>query len=551
MQILRQFSIAQRLSAVTVLALLIIFGLVGRFAVDYRKTLMEGRALKTHHIVESARGILDHYHGLQLRGELTQAQAQTSAAAVLERLRYGEDDYFWIHTLDLKMIMHPFSKHLVGNSVAEVADPNGKYLFREMNRVVAAKKEGFVDYYWPKPGVTDPVAKISYVVLHEPWGWVLGTGIYVDDVSAAFRREITPLLVLAALGLVGLLVINMLISSSITRPLRQAVTAMDDIATGEGDLTRRLESEGNDEVAGLARGFNAFTDKLSSVIDDLRDAVAKNRSIASEVGRSMQMAEISYDQQKTELDSIASAVEEMSATAQEVAARMTDSSDAAKLAGGQSDRGRQTAEATARMMGSLMEDMTQASSAIAALEQSSMDIGSVLNVIRSVAEQTNLLALNAAIEAARAGEQGRGFAVVADEVRTLASRTQSSTMEIEGIISTLQGGATGAVRTMTSSVRQSEEMRTQVDHSRAVLDAISDAINTITDMTQQVAAAAEEQSHTSNEIARSLAQLIDLGNRVMRELKVTVTSTDQLKHTAEDLDRLAGQFKTARSGSRG
>ncbi|HDZ58075.1 MAG TPA: hypothetical protein ENI17_00255 [Pseudomonas xinjiangensis] len=154
MQFLRRFTISQRLAVVTTLVLLIVAGLVGSFAVDYRSSLLDARALKTQHIVESGQGVLAHYHGLQQQGEMTQEQAQAAAAQVLEGLRYGDNDYFWVHSLDLKMIMHPFSKKLVGNSIAEVADPNGKRLFREMNTVVSATKAGFVDYYWPKPGVT-------------------------------------------------------------------------------------------------------------------------------------------------------------------------------------------------------------------------------------------------------------------------------------------------------------------------------------------------------------------------------------------------------------
>ena len=548
MLMLRRFDISQRLGAATILTLLLVAGLVGVFAADYRAALLEARSLKTQHLVESTQGVLTHFHQLETSGALSREQAQAAAAQAIEGLRYGENDYFWVHTMDLVMVMHPFSKKLVGENIAEVKDPNGKRLFSEMNKVVAASKSGFVDYYWPKPGVTEPVAKISYVALFEPWGWVVGSGIYLDDVSAAFWAEVRFILLLAGAGLVVLLTFNVMIARSVTQPLSQAMQAMNDIATGEGDLTRRLDSHGNDEVAGLARGFNSFTDKLASFIDDLRAAVSLNRSIANDVGNAMSLAKNSYDQQKTELDTIASAVEEMSATAQEVAARMTDSSVAAREAGTQSDRGHHTAEATSAMMGRLAGDISQASSSIADLETNSKSIGSVLGVIRGIADQTNLLALNAAIEAARAGEQGRGFAVVADEVRTLASRTQASTMEIEKMIDSLQAGTAGAVQKMAGSFRQSEEMRVQVEDSRAVLASIANSVGTITDMTQQVAAAAEEQSHTSNEIARSLTQLTTLADRVMRELKDTVSNTDKLKHTATELDRLAGQFKTARHG---
>jgi methyl-accepting chemotaxis protein len=342
-------------------------------------------------------------------------------------------------------------------------------------------------------------------------------------------------------------VINLLIALSISRPIAQAVGAMNKIATGDGDLSQHLDASGNDEVSGLARGFNAFTDKLAQVIDDLRDVVARNRSIATAVGDAMGKAEASYNQQNSELDTIASAVEEMSATSDEVAQRMSDSADAARQANEQALAGQQTADTTSLTMERLARDIAQAGEAVAELNAQSHTIDSVLGVIRSVAEQTNLLALNAAIEAARAGEQGRGFAVVADEVRTLASRTQASTDEIRSMIDTLQNGTAKAVSSMEGSYQQSEDMQLQVESSRSALLSIAGSVDTITDMTSQVAAAAEQQSRTSTEISASLSQLSNLGDRVLLELQDTARNTQQLTDAAAQLDRLIGQFKTSRS----
>ena len=544
MNVLRRFSIFQRLIAVTALVLIIVLGLVTAFAVDYHQSLLDGRSLKTQHLVESGMGVIEHFYALQQNGELTEEQAQAAAASTLQTLRYGDKDYFWIHSNNLIMVMHPFATQLVGNSVADVKDPTGKYLFRDMVALVKAQSAGVVNYMWPKPGVTDPVAKVSYVSGFKPWGWILGSGIYLDDVNQAFWTHMIPKLTMAALGILLLVGVNLMIALSISRPIAHAVKAMNDIATGDGDLSRHLDAHGNDEISGLARGFNAFTDKVAHVIDNIRDVVERNRLIATEVGSAMNKAEASYNQQNSELDTIASAVEEMSATSDEVAQRMSDSANAARDANQQALNSQQTADETSRSMEALARNIAQAGEAVAELSEQSHTIDTVLGVIRAVAEQTNLLALNAAIEAARAGEQGRGFAVVADEVRTLASRTQKSTDEIRTIIDSLQAGTAKAVSSMEGSHQQSAAMQQQVEGSRAALQSIASSVDTITDMTSQVAAAAEQQSRTSTEISSSLSQL---GGGVMRELQDTASNTKELTEAAAQLNQLINQFKTSRS----
>ncbi len=543
MTLLRRFSISQRLWAIVLLVVLVVGGLVLEFASRYHQSLLDAREIKTRHIVEAGLGVMAHFHRREQSGSLSREDAQAAAQAALGGMRYGNDDYFWIHNRNIVMVHHPFSPHLDGTDISQVADPTGKRLFYEMEQVVAREGSGMVNYLWPKPGFDQPVPKLSYVAEFEPWGWVLGSGIYLDDVRRDFWQTLSLPLAIAVLGLLLLVGMTLLIASSIVRPLRQSVRAMNDIASGEGDLTRRLDTRGSDELASLARGFNRFCDKLVAVVTELRQLAEHNRAIAREVNQAMGDARNSYDRQKREMDTVATAVEQMSVTAQDMTQRVTESAGAAQDASDHARSGEQKALDTRDAMERLAEDIANTSQAMTALDQQSQTISGVLDVIHSVAEQTNLLALNAAIEAARAGEQGRGFAVVADEVRTLASRTQASTDEIREMINALLTGTANAVAAMETSHGQSEAMRGQVSEVKRVLATIKGAVNTITDMTHHIASAAEQQSQTANTIAASLNQLSGLSEEVLVELKETAGNTEQMNEASEKLEQLIEQFK--------
>lgn len=546
MFVLRQFSIAQRLSAVAVLVLCVVLGVIGLFSVGYHESLLQDRRIKTQHLVQAGLGVMEHYQRLEQSGELTREQAQQRAIAAIDGLRYGDNDYFWIQNRRVEMINHPFSAKLNGTSIADIADPNGVRLFSEMEKQVARAGEGFVHYAWPKPGFDKPVEKVSFVKAFAPWGWVLGSGIYIDDVENAFWQTMTFTLTLALIGVVLLTVFIFLIARSITRPMQGAVAALEDIASGEGDLTHRLSTEGRDELASLGCAFNRFSDKLAGVITNVRHLVEQNRDVVATVKGTMSQANGVYQQQKTELDTVATAIEQMSVTSQEVAQRIGDAATAAQSSSDQSAEGHKTAEHTRESMDALAEDIAQTQAAIAKLDEQSGRIRTVLDVIRGVAEQTNLLALNAAIEAARAGEQGRGFAVVADEVRTLASRAQGSADEIQTMIDALLSSTSAAVQAMQSSHERSEALGERVHSVAQVLQEINNAAATITDMTHHVASAAEEQSQTSHSVAQSLSQLNRYGDEVLSSLERTDVNTRILADTSAELEAVMQQFKIER-----
>ena len=259
MSTLRGLSISRRLWLILIVAMAMLLALGLLMLKQIHDDLYDGKAQKTRHVVQAASGVLGYYHGLETAGSLSREAAQQQALTVISQLRYDQDDYFWINDLRPFMVMHPTNPKLDGKDLSTVKDPDGFGIFNEMASLAKTRGAGMVDYRWPKPGAEAPVQKTSYVQLFEPWGWVIGSGVYIDDMQAEFRAQAWKA-GWAGLGIALVMALLVtLIARSIVRPLQEAVQAMANIASGESDLTRSLDTHGRDEVTLLAQHFNAFT----------------------------------------------------------------------------------------------------------------------------------------------------------------------------------------------------------------------------------------------------------------------------------------------------
>ncbi|WP_260295709.1 HAMP domain-containing methyl-accepting chemotaxis protein [Sedimenticola hydrogenitrophicus] len=348
---------------------------------------------------------------------------------------------------------------------------------------------------------------------------------------------------LMGIGLVIGLFMAWLISRAICRPLGEVVEALDDIAHGEGDLTRRLESRTQDEIGHLALAFNTFIDKIQALVQHTASATGQVISAVAETTESTRNISRMVLAQEQETQQVATAIHEMSATISEVASNAASASEATRSATQEAAAGHKTVEETARSIQSLHREITNAANVIGQVEKNSEGIGSVLDVIKGIAEQTNLLALNAAIEAARAGEQGRGFAVVADEVRNLATRTQESAGEIEEMIRNLQHNTHQAVKAMENGCATAEENVQQANSARASLEAINAAIETINAMNRQIAVASEQQSSVSEEINRSIITISQESKSAASLSQQSMNTTAHLGQLATELQQVVRQFK--------
>lgn len=543
MDFFARITIIQRLA---ILVLIIVLGLVVLSITSLNqqyKALEKLQYEKTQHVVENAHSLVSFYHGQFTAGKMSEEEAKDAALKAVSALRYEDNNYFWINDFKPAMVMHPMKPELNGKALASNKDPDGKLLFVEMVNIVTKQGAGFIPYKWPKPGKDKPVDKISYVKGFTPWQWIVGSGIYLDTIEAS-HAELRNFMVIDV-GIIVLVVAGlcMVIGRSILQPVNQAVSMMKDIAEGEGDLTQRLKVSGKDEITELATYFNSYTEKMRRSIASVAHNAIEVEQLAVQVDGASHSNLTFIEEQSDSSRQIATAVEQMSHQIREVSNNASEADRAAKEAMINATSGKKVVDTTIAAIQKLSSTIEEVSKVTSELASQTNNIGSVLDVIRGISEQTNLLALNAAIEAARAGEQGRGFAVVADEVRTLASRTGQSTDEIQVMIEKLQQGAKAAVNAVTQSQSISQSTVAQAGEANTVLEEIERLIQVISEMNSHIAHSADEQSTVASDVNRRITELSDSTHHSLDTTQALTSASDNLKKASHHLTEVVSSFK--------
>ncbi|AZZ78238.1 chemotaxis protein [Pseudomonas sp. RU47] len=404
------------------------------------------------------------------------------------------------------------------------------------------KDKGRIELYLPF-GIGQTDARWT-LMLQLPLNAVMADLQKLQSDLDAQRKSDTFGMAMVGLLIAGLgLLVIWLVGHGIARPLKQMVAMLNDIAQGEGDLTRRLSSDRSDELGSIAKGFNTFLAKLQAMITQVVTSVQSVSDSSEHTADIAIRTNIGIQKQMAEIDQVATAVQEMTATAQDVARNATQAAQAASHADQAASQGMQIVRDTSNSIGVLAVEIGKAVDVVQTLAKDSENINAILTAIRGIAEQTNLLALNAAIEAARAGEQGRGFAVVADEVRNLAQKTQKATEEIQSMIQQLQQGTRDVVRVMEDSQNRTDESVQHAAKAAQALETITQAVSVINDMNTQIASAAEEQSAVADDINRNVINIGQVANEVAGGADESSSASADLTKLAEQQRRLINQFK--------
>nr|WP_306456346.1 methyl-accepting chemotaxis protein [Pseudomonas sp. LJDD11] len=451
-----------------------------------------------------------------------------SISKTINSLNFGGHGYAFIVSADGKILIHPDANRVL-KPLSEVYPDNTPKVAAGVSEIESADKAEIIAFT-PVEGPTSSRWYVALVLERDAAYAMLGE----------FRSSaITAMLVvvLAVILILGLLI------RVLMQPLHQMGSAMRDIAAGEGDLTKRLNITSQDEFGELARSFNQFVERIHTSIREVASTAAQLGDVVNQVVQASNSSIGSSDEQAHRTESVAAAINELGAAAQEIARNAAQTSqksgDASQLAGD----GRQVVQQSIGAMNELSAKISESCARIESLNGKTANIGQILEVITGISQQTNLLALNAAIEAARAGEAGRGFAVVADEVRNLAHRTQDSAQQVQGMIEELQTGARDAVTTMLASQRHSESSVDITNRAGERLGSVTQRIDEINEMNQSVAAATEQQTAVVESINMDISQINSLNQQGVDNLKLTLQACNSLEQQTRRLQQLVGSFR--------
>ncbi|MBN1957933.1 MAG: cache domain-containing protein [Desulfuromonadales bacterium] len=548
----KNLNIAKKIFLVTGLLILIFSFVLIWMYINYSNQIQSDSRRQLVTAVDTAYGIIDHY-SKEVGENMSLSEAQMYAMSTIKNLRYEGDTYFWINDSQPKMIMHPIKPALDGQDLSQSTDPDGLHLFVEMVKVADKSGAGFVEYQWPKPGKEKPQPKLSYVKKHPGWGWIIGSGVYIDDLQPKLNKVFYSVIGSLIIAILISVILVYFLSRSITKPMAQSVRMIEELE--KGHLGERLNLNQSDEIGHMAQTMDRFADGLQHEViealqklangnlnlnvmsrdsqDEVRGALNKLESDLNNVMASIQTAGEQISAGSVNVSdfsqSLSQGATESAASLEEISSSLNEMSGQTKLNADNANQVNLLSSEAKQATEEGKAKMERMVAAMADISEAGQNINKIIKVIDEIAFQTNLLALNAAVEAARAGQHGKGFAVVAEEVRNLAARSAKAASETAELIA--------------GSVQKTENGAEIASQTAASLENIFTGVSKVSDLAEEIAAASNEQAEGISQINEGLGQIDQVIQQNTATAEESAAAAEELSSQAAELLNMLKRFQ--------
>jgi len=539
-----RFNFASLKGRLTLSVLVALIGLLalGTFEILHlRGQLLADRKATLQAAVDIAMTTVKELHAKEGRGELSRDEAQKQAKDALRSMRYQGNEYFYTYDSKGMGVMHPVRPEYVGKPHWDRQDKSGAYTIRNMIGA-ALDKTGFVETQTPRPGSDVQVPKLHYLQHFEPWDWVIGTGLYIDDLDTLFYAQVRNAAIVIALILLTVGIVAWSMARSILAQIggepAEALAAMAKVAAG--DLTTTLHSSRRDSLLGE---LGNLVQSLRTMMGEIAQGAVQVTNSARQIADTSAGVAQAAGSETEATQAMAAAMEQLTVSITHVSDNADETQRHASTAAELARQGEQSVETVADNIATMAGTVANAAEQVRTLSANTQEVARIASVIKEIAGQTNLLALNAAIEAARAGEQGRGFAVVADEVRVLAERTEKATVEISGVVERIQNETINTARVMDAALPEAEQARTTASQTTELLHRIAEGSRAAQDLVRDVAASTREQSEASNALAQQVERIANQVEHTGQSMNINAGAAQSLLDTAQSLKTATERFR--------
>ena len=521
------------------------------FLVSLRKDLFEEKKLRTKSVVETAYGVVQYYYNAAKEGKMTEDEGRERAKEAVRTLRYEGSEYFWINDMNHMMISHPYFG-LEGKDASNVAEVN-KIVAAFVDKV-KAEKAGFVEYVWKKPNSEAVAPKIAYVKGFEPWGWVIGSGVYTYDIDTIFWNKALKEALVVFVVFLLVVFISLMIARSITRPMSLIKERLQRMAEGDLRIRERGEEEefpvnGTSEINQLLGALHSMRGSLDSLIGKVQLSGMQVTSSATEIAASARELETTVGEQASSIKQVSATTKGISNTSEVLAETIEGVGEAVSETAATAESGRDKLSRMESSMRDFIQATAYISTKLGVINDKANKISGIVTTINKISDQTNLLSLNAAIEAEKAGEYGKGFSVVAREITHLSDQTAIATKDIEYMVKEMQSSVSSGVMEMD---KFAEGVRRGVDETAGIsnqLGKIIDRVRALRPQFESVTGAMHDQVEGAQEISAAMMQLSRMAEHTKDSLKEFKEATDQLNGAVKVLRAEVSRFKLSQGST--